>query len=327
MRGADFPENPNRLSFGARFGLNFKAAFRNSASVAPGAAVNPGPATGGVDHNYNDGYVRVDSSGPSSGTTWNWGYNNGSQYNQAADTMEFHAVQTGGASASRINATDDPQYGGELIYQRVLGTLPFFPAARWGLEGAFGYTDLDIRDRRSGSGRATVTTDSYPLNGVLPPAPGHRGTFEGPGVLLGDTPTRTTAVDTSRGTSLQKLSGELWSIRLGPFAEWYFAPQWSLGASVGITLAPTSLDYEFSETTTLASGGRFESSGHSSKSELLYGPYVSAMLRYDFNESWGVYIGAQFQSLTDLEQSAGRRTAKLDQDATVYGLLGVTWKF
>ena len=51
------------------------------------------------------------------------------------------------------------------------------------------------------------------------------------------------------------------------------------------------------------------------------------MLRYDFNARWGVYAGAQFQSLTDLQQAIGSRTGRLDPGATAYGTVGVTWKF
>jgi len=57
------------------------------------------------------------------------------------------------------------------------------------------------------------------------------------------------------------------------------------------------------------------------------GPYVSATLRYDFTERWGVYVGAQFQSLTGLDQSIGSRTARLDQGCTIYGVIGASWKF
>ena len=242
--------------------------------------------------------------------------------------MEFHAVQFDSPSGSaNNNVTDDPQFGAELIYQRVIGRLPFLPAVRWGLEGAFGYTDLDLRGKSSITGPGTATIDTFPLNGVLPPGPGYQGTFEGPGTLLGDTPTRTTTAGIASMTSNQKLSGQLYSIRLGPFAEWNFTPQLSLAASVGLTLAPTSVDYDFSETTSMTGVGTFVASGHSSRTELLYGPYLSAMLRYDFNPSWGVYVGAQFQSLTDLEQSIGGRTARLDQGATVYGTVGVSWRF
>jgi hypothetical protein len=314
MHGEDSLDNPNRFFLGPRFGMNFKADFHNNASYFN--AVNPGPATPGADHTYNDGYVLVDSSGNAGGLTWNWGYKNSSQV--AGDTMQFHAIQ----SSSSSSATDDPQYGAELIYQRVIGRLPFLSSGRWGLEAGFGFTELDLRDNRSGT--VSVTTDTYQLNGVLPPSAGYNGTFSGPGALLGDTPMRTTM--SAVLTSQQKLSGQLFSLRLGPFAEWNFTPKLSLAASVGLTLAPTTVDYDFSETVTLASG-TFAASGHSSKTKLLYGPYVGGMLRYAFNKTWGVYVGAQFQNLTDLEQSVGGHTARLDPGATVYGTVGASWSF
>jgi hypothetical protein len=300
-------KNLNRVSFGPSFGMNFKADFNN---------VNPGPAAGGAGHTYNDGYVLVDSSGPESGLTWNWGYKNASQV--AGDNMQFHAIQSGGPSST----TGNPQYGAELIYQRVIGSLPAL-SGDWGFEAGFGFTELDLRENRSGT--VPVTTDSFSLNGVLPPGAGYNGTFAGPGALLGDTPMRTT--ESATLTGYQKLSGQLFSIRLGPFVEWNFTHKLSLAASVGLTLAPTIVDYDFSETATLAGGGAFATSGHSSKTKLLYGPYVGAMLRYDFNEHWGIYVGARFQNLTDLKQSIGGRTARLDPAATFYGTVGASYRF
>ena len=49
------------------------------------------------------------------------------------------------------------------------------------------------------------------------PGPGYNGTSQGPGPLLGDTPTRSTT--SANVTGRQKLSGQLFSLRLGPFAE------------------------------------------------------------------------------------------------------------
>jgi hypothetical protein len=304
LQGADVPESANRFSLGARFGMNFKAAFRN-----PGAA-NPGPAIGGVDHNYNDGYNRVDSSGNAGGVTWNWGYQNAAQV--VGDTIQFHANQS-----ANNKVTDDPQFGAELTYQRVIG--PFLSSGRWGLEAALGWTDLDLRDNRNGTG----VTDTYQLNGVLPPLPGYAGTFAGPGVVIGDTPTRTLTALNNR----QKLSGQLYSLRFGPFAEWYVLPQLSFSGSLGMSLVPASVDYDFSETIQVAGGGTVVASGRSSKSQLLYGPYASALIRYEFNECWSIYAGAQFQRLNNLDQSVGSRTARLDQSATLYGVVGLSWRF
>ena len=216
------------------------------------------------------------------------------------------------------SATGNPQYGGEFIYQRVIGSLPSM-SGDWGFEAGFGFTELDLRENLGG----TATVDSFPLNGVVPPGAGYNGTFSGPGALLGDTPVRQSATL----SGYQKLSGQMFSLRLGPFAEWNFTQKLSLAASVGLTLAPTTVDYDFSETAVLAGGGTITENGHSSKTKLLYGPYVGAMLRYDFNKCWGVYVGARFQNLTDLDQSIGGRTARLDQGATIFGTAGVSWKF
>jgi len=303
MHGEDSTDNPNRFFFGPTFGMNFKADFRNN-------AVNPGPATPGADHTYNDGYVLVDSGTGTDNLTQNWNYKYASQYNSVNDTMRF-------LQSNPSSVTDNPQYGAELVYQRVIGPLPFLSSGRWGLEAGFGFTDLDLRDNLSG----TATVDSFQLYGS-PPQPGNGGISGAPQALLNDTPTRAAATL----TGYQKLSGQMFSLRLGPFAEWNFTRKLSLAASVGLTLAPTTVDYDFSETATLA-GGTYAASGHSSKTKLLYGPYVGGMLRYAFNKSWGVYVGARFQNLTDLEQSVGGHTARLDPGATLYGTVGASWSF
>jgi len=119
----------------------------------------------------------------------------------------------------------------------------------------------------------------------------------------------------------------VFGIGLGPFAEWDLTSKLSLAASVGLTLAPATIDYDFSETISLACGGTDVASGHSSKTKLLYGPFVGAQLRYDFTKHFGVYVGAQFQNLTTLEQSVGTHTARFDPGTTMYGTAGVSWKF
>lgn len=318
VRAQDSTENLNRFSFGPTLGFNFKAEFNNNAPFLNN--VNPGPAAGSANHTYNDGYVLVDSSGDAGGLTQNWGYQNASQYNPAGGgTMQFNAIQSGGSSS----VTGNPQYGGELIYQRVLGSLPLESSGDWGLETGFGFTDLNLRNNLGGT--APVITDTYQLNGLIPPGPGYQGSFNVPGPLIGDTPTRTTASATVTG--YQKLSGQLFTFRLGPFAEWNITPELSLAASAGVTLAPTTLDYDFSETYAIAGGGVYAANGHSSRTALLYGPYAGAMLRYDFNKCWGVYVGARFQNLNDLNISNGGSSARLDQGVTLYATVGVTWKF
>jgi hypothetical protein len=303
--------NPNRFSLGARVSLNLTGDFTTSRT-------SPGAASGGGNHIYDDGYVRVDSSDNAGGLTWNWGYERAPQV--VGDTLEFHSIQ----SAEKESA-DEAQYGMELIYERLLGR--FFSRGVWGLEVGFSYTDLDLRaDRGSGSG-ASLITDSFPLNGVLPPNAPYHGTFNGPGPLLGDTPTRTIATDTASLASDHRLSGHLFGFRFGPVVEWNFTRAISIALSGGIALAPAIIDYDFSESIALQGGQTFATRGHSSKTDLLYGHYINALLRYNFNDHWSLYGGGQFQTLNDLEQTIGTRTARLDAGSTLHGVLGVSWRF
>jgi hypothetical protein len=91
---------------------------------------------------------------------------------------------------NKERAQSDPQWGGELVYKRRLAQQSW---GTWGLEAAVGYLDLNIRDSQALTGNAAVTTDSYPLGGLIPPQAPYAGSLAGPGILIGDSPTRTVA--------------------------------------------------------------------------------------------------------------------------------------
>lgn len=312
---ADTVPYPNRLSFGVRFGLNYQADFQNSATYFN--PVSPGTAIAGVNHQYDDGYVRVDASGNFGGLTSYWGYQNAGQV--VGTGMEFHALGVPAPSS----VTENPQHGLELIYQRILGTLPGGNSGCWGLEFGFGYTEIDLYN--PGSGTASVLTDTYPLGGVQPPLPGYQGTSTGPGALLGGTPVRTVGAGTVGG--YQELTGRMYGFRVGPYGEWDLAPNFGIIASAGFTLAPTRVDYNFAETITLANGSSYSSSGSGTQKDNLYGPYASLMIRLESEGRWGIYVGAQVQSLNSLEQTVGTRTATLDPGATISLSAGFSRRF
>lgn len=161
----------NRFSLGPRLGMNFQAHFHNNAPIS--LSLEPAPG------HYQDGYVLMDSSGNAGGLTWNWGYQHASQV--VGDTMQFHTAPFGSASSPANGSdTSDSQAGLELVYQRVLGHLPFGRSTRWGLEAGFGYTDIDLHDDGNGIATTSIATDAYQLNGVLPPGAGYQGTFQEP---------------------------------------------------------------------------------------------------------------------------------------------------
>lgn len=309
--------NANRLSLGARVGMNFTANFRNQSQSNPGAGI------GILNRNYDDGYVRVDSGGIGSGGTWNWGYQNASQV--SGDTLVFHSDQLATVPLEAEQDSDDIRPGIEVIYQRVFGK--FFLGGHWGFEGSIGYTDLDIEDNSSANGVLTHITDTYDLNGVVPPTAPYNGTFDGPGPILSTIPTRTTPTEAAFTTSHQQLSGYVIGVRLGPFFEWNLGKRFAVAFSGGLVLAPTKIDYEFSETTSVSGGPPTTIRGESDATDLLYGHYVAGTLHCNLTRSWGLFASAQFQTLNELEQKVAGRTATLEQDSTFYGVAGVSYRF
>src|SRR5690349_2363534 len=75
----------NRFGVSYRMGFNISARFKNLGGYTAGT--NPGAAIAGIDHNYDDGYNRVDSSTNSNNSTWNWGYQTASQISGNSVTM------------------------------------------------------------------------------------------------------------------------------------------------------------------------------------------------------------------------------------------------
>src|SRR6056297_1015630 len=64
-----------------------------------GAAGSAGSASDYADRTYDDGYVKQDpgTGNPVSidpNTTWNWGYDNASQYDAGANALSFHRAGT-----------------------------------------------------------------------------------------------------------------------------------------------------------------------------------------------------------------------------------------
>src|ERR1051325_119487 len=187
--------SPNHFSLSYRMAFNIRASFNNIGAV--GAQSNPNrhdnPAHPGFWlRTYDDGYVGEDITHDMHGVyqgTWFWGYDNSSQVQ--GDTISMHSSSSLGTSSA--DRGDDLQNGFELTYNRELQR---FEEWRWGLEGAFNFTRVSIRDSRTVTANFSRVTDTYQLNGVLTPAPGYRGTFEnvGGGPVIGDTPSRSTSL-------------------------------------------------------------------------------------------------------------------------------------
>src|SRR5688572_28004761 len=172
----------NRVSVSYRAGWNIKGTF---SGIGGSARQNdPGPPVGGVNHEYDDGYVRVDSTNSGLDLTWNWGFDSPSQIN--GDNLEMRSSHVLEGKSSQ----DEFQHGFEVTFGRELGAIG---KARWGAEGAFNYLYVGLKDRGSQSMTLVTTVDTYALEGVDPfNPPGsqtpNRGTFTGPAPLIPDAP-------------------------------------------------------------------------------------------------------------------------------------------
>lgn len=316
----DAPPTRNRIGVNYRPAYNINASFSGIGAMP--AASNPGPATGGVDHEYDDGYVRVDSTGNGLGLTWYWGFDNASQV--SGDDLLLSSTR--GVNDGRSNSSGDFSQGFEFTFARDMGALG---RARWGFEAAGNYLNVNIGDRKSVSTSLIRTTDTYALDGLDPFNPlgsgtPYRGTFEGPGTLIDDAPISRAEQVIGGGivTGRHDIEANLWGLRLGPYVEWPLSQRWSVGLNAGLALVLADSEFRFDE-----SSGGAPVTGSSSKTELLPGGYVGAGVTMRLSEATSVSAGVQYQYLGDLTQTANGREAKLDFGKSVLFTLGFNFSF
>jgi len=276
-----------------------------------------------VDRFYDDGFVRVDSAGDKGGLTWFWGYENASQL-PGNDTIEMHAASA--PARSVVKADDDPQLGFELSFSRRLGRIGLI---NWGLETAFGFSDLSIRNSQSLVGQATVLTDAYPLGGIVPPLPPYSGNFGGPAALIGDSPERRTEVIPGGAiiSGQRQLEGNLYTLRLGPYVEIPIWRRLSAQFGAGLSLAGVDSEFSFSERVTLVNIGSVSRGGRDSRADFLIGGYVGGQLGCEINERVGVFGGVAFQHLGNFKQHTAGKEAELDLGQSIFLSVGLRFVF
>lgn len=319
---ANDPEQLNRFRLAYRPGFNISASFNEINMPAVG------PAQSGVNHEYVDGFNRVDRSGNALGLTSFFGYQNQSQVQ--SDSVLMH----GFTSDSVKDVGNDPAHGLELSYDRQLGTIGKFT---WGLEGAFNWTDVDLSD--SGTDNLRAITDRYniprDLSGnliTLPQAP-YAGTFTGPSgnnpgnTVLGDLPQRTSAA-ISGATAYRSLDAGIYGFRIGPYLEYPFNEKFSASLSGGFAFAyvDSSFDYreswfdQFTQRTHVRAGS-------DSKQDWLFGGYVGGTVSYMFTKQFSAFVGAQYQNLGRFSQTANGKEASLDLSKSIFVTVGVGYSF
>ena len=304
------PTERNRFGLSYRFGLNLSARFKN-AGITP--AASPGAALGGIDHNYNDGYVRVDYSGNYGGETWNWNYNHAAQvHGQSVVLSASNPGDLGGKTDG------DPQHGLELTFNRELGHLGRCP---WGVEAAFGFTDLTFRQSATVTG-GPLTVDAYAMSPEAGPVPlPPQGTFAGPGPMLSDTPARLPV------TVASELTGAMYGFRVGPYLDIPLGERVTFTLSAGLAVAVLDTEFSYQQTYTAPDAAAVSQARTGTHSDVLPGGFVAGNLSCRLGKGWTVFAGAQYQNTGTYTHTLADKQAQVDLRQGIFVTAGVGWAF
>jgi hypothetical protein len=320
-----------RFDLSYRAGLNISANFSGLGGFAPTG--NPGPLgaisapPGTIVRTYDDGFIGIDISGNAGNMTTFWGYNNASQV--SGDSLLMHSSSSS-ATTSSGNVDGDPQHGFELSYALPLGGGKRWS---WGLEGAFNWTDINIKDSRPLSGNVFTLAHAFSRNGVpanlAPPAP-YTGPFNGPGQFLGDVATAAPGLTTVGGASIvgnRKIDAALYGFRVGPRVELTVCKRCSLELGAGLSFGVIDSEFSFNETVTITGLGTRTRSGKDRSSAALFGPYIRGQINVQLWKSLSWFGGVEFNDLGTFDQTVAGKKAQLDLGAAVYLSTGLGCTF
>ena len=314
----------NRLTFSGRFGVGMSARFK---SIKTPILQSQRTTPDGSKYNYDDGYVLSDVSKNAGGKTWNWGYDNSSA--QVSGNNVLLSRDTATIPGTTID--DDPSYGGEIVFTRMLERIGHF---NLGFEVAANYLNLSLSDSSPHEASLAHTTDAYPFTpGTTPPTatPGapYQGSFQGPGFVIGDRPVSSTSTPIPGGattTGNREFDANVWGFRLGPVVELPVGQKLKLSISGGVVGALIDADVSWNEhVVSGTSSANLRGSG--SDLDMLWGYYIAGNIAYELDERWSIVASAQYQSLNNYSHSFGGRLVEGDFNSAWFFTIGVGLKF
>ena len=322
----------NGWSLAPSVGLNIRTTFKSLGGFTTQTAV--GAAIGVVDHNYDDGFNRVDSRAIPDGLTRNWGFSNASQTPGDGTVLRMNSSSSAADLTSQSGSDYKP--GLDVRYRRQIGVLENL---RWGIEGVFSWHDLSAEESHSLAGTVTRITDTYSLNG-FPAAVPFTGNADDPGPLISDIPARTSAVIPGGAvvTGQSKLDAALFAIKLGPQVEWRPSPasRWGLTLNAGLAAAIVNSEFTFSESVTIPSMGpglqpgvsaTQTRAGSGSTAEVLLGGYAGLSASYKFTDRLSLIGAGQYQNLGTFSQTVAGKKAEIELGNTILLSLGLRYSF
>jgi hypothetical protein len=292
---------------------------------------NAQPLGGGRNHNYDNGFVRVDSSGNNNGDTWNWSYQDAAQYDPANGGSISYTLTNSQADAA-VTEDGENATGFECYTYYDMGTAVFPKlkdlGATWGFRGGLHYAHVDVGNSAVLNSSTFVLTDRFNLGGVTPPAAPHTGTFNGPGPLIGDAPIRSTADGAAALVSgSRELDVHLTTLSFGSYLEMPVCRSFSVLFEGGLNAAVASGDYDFQSTTAIAGLGSKNSSGSDSETRILPGAYLGLSGVYQLNPNWSIQASGRYQYLDDFSLGENGSEAELSFGSAFILSLGASYSF
>ncbi|MBM3847747.1 MAG: hypothetical protein FJ405_15855 [Verrucomicrobia bacterium] len=314
------------LRVGAVSPLNLKASFSMEGTLAMPSRSPGATGVSGVDHFYDDGFVRVDQTGNAGGLTSFWGYNDASQYNAGSQQMTFRSASAFQASSPSYSRRNEVDVGMEASYG---GALALWGSTLVGWDVGFNWLPFNIRDSRSLGVQLSRSSFVHSAGfGASPPQAPYTGGSSGLGPLIGDV-SSPGATDTVAATltGYREIDATMYGFRVGPTAYWDLARRWALQAGLGAETTWLRGAYAFKETTVTSDGGRTPISGRLSQSTWLYGGYAQATVMWRTAEKADLYLSARYSYLGSSVFGDGVRSARLDLKSGVYLSAGINWPF
>ncbi|HZL41901.1 MAG TPA: hypothetical protein VFD66_01320 [Verrucomicrobiae bacterium] len=314
------PDWSRHFRVGGMVGLNIKAEFTVPSMTSSGSTANPGqPGVHGANHEFDDGYVRVDQNGNPLGQTGYWGYDHPQQWDSASHTLFMHQVTSLniGASSSSDNAVLpglDLAYGANLWYWKRL---------RIGWDLGFGFLPVSISAGANPAANSTQNTYAFDTGTtILPTAPYHGGP-SGRGAQISDMaslPATTNLAGAANVTA--KLDALLFTMRLGPSLYWDFNRHIGMSVSAGPAMAVLTGDLETSETFTTA-----HRTAKVSGTDVVYGGYANATVMFHVVQNGDIFLGAEYMPLGKAKIGGGGAEGRLDLGGAVFISAGFNWPF
>ena len=312
------------IRVGAQMSMHVHAKFSLDGLISSGAG-NPGqPGVPGQNHFYDDGYVRVDETGNTSGLTSYWGYADASQYDPATGQLVYHntrgfRAENEADAGSGVRLGLDASYGSRLYdWQRL----------RLGWEIGYSYVPLKLREQGSIPATFERLVHAYDLGGVTLPTAPYQGGASGLGPVIPDMAlARPDEILEGTLTGSRSLEVSLHSLRLGPTLFWRFYRQWALSGAIGPAVGLVRGGYHYDESFLFDNGATASYSGEDQQMSFVYGGYASATVLYRVVVDADLFLSAQFLSLGHVHYGEGGRRADLNLGQTVLVSAGINWPF